>query len=591
MKEIIRLLTYVKKYMGRFCMAVLSMIMLSVFTLAITIMFKPIFEEMLSSSSGESSFIVFFEKYNLSQFLNLNETNLYLWIPGVFVLLFIFKGLFSFFSTYLMSYIGNGVVNDLRMELFTNIQHQKAEFFSSHSTGLLISRVISDVERIQVTLSERLTEFIREIFKLVLLLILVFKINVMLSFFVLIVAPVSFYPLVSFARKLRRISHSSQEKMADLSDILKETIVGNIVVKAFGMEDHEIAKFEKSALELFRINMKAVLIMAITSPLMEVLGSIAGALLIWYFYKQIKIENQMTVGDFAMFAGAAFQLYSPVKKLAKSNNYIQQAVAAATRVFEVIDMETEELDSEGSLELEDVNSEIEFRNVSFGYGELEILHNISFKATKGDIVAFVGSSGSGKTTLVNLLPRFYDVSSGEILINGKNIRDYSKKSLRWQIGIVGQETRLFNDTIKNNISYGQFDANEEKIKKAAQAAYVNEFANDFDYVVGEEGGQLSGGQRQRIAIARAILKDPPILILDEATSALDAESEQIVQKALSNLMKERTVFVIAHRMATVKAADCIHVLEKGKIIASGQHDELMKNSNRYRELYELQFDG
>ncbi len=594
MREIIRLLSYVKKYILIFCAAVLSMLMLAFFTSALTVMFKPIFEEMLISVPDKSSsFIEFIEKWGLDRIIPATDENIFIWIPVTFVALFILKGIFAFFSEYLMSYIGNGVVNDLRVELFRNIQFQRMGFFSSHSTGLLISRVISDVERIQITLSEKLAEFIREFFILVGLLAVIFYINAKLAFFVIIVAPLSFYPLIRFAGKLRRVSHRSQEKMAELSNILKETIVGKTVVKAFGMESREVSRFSDSARQLFRVNMKSALIMAFTSPLMEVLGAVAAAFLIWYFYTQIKVHGVMTLGDFAAFTGAAFQLYSPVKRLAKSNNYIQQAIAAATRVFEILDKPVENLEEKGSVELKEIGSGVEFRDVSFDYGGGEILMNVNIKAPTGSVTAFVGASGSGKSTLVSLLPRFYDVSSGAVLIGGKDIRTYSIRSLRSQIGIVTQETRLFNDTIYNNIAYGMKNAAEDIIREACSSAYINEFTDKLekglDYEIGEEGGQLSGGQRQRIAIARAILRNPPILILDEATSALDAESEQMVQKAISNLMKGRTVFVIAHRMSTVKAADCIHVVERGRIMASGRHGDLMKGSERYRELYELQF--
>jgi subfamily B ATP-binding cassette protein MsbA len=427
------------------------------------------------------------------------------------------------------------------------------------------------------------------------LVIILFIKDWRLAIFSLVVMPAAFYPLVRLGRHLRASSETSLRRWRDITEILQETISGFRVVKAFGMEGFETERFRRAASRLFHVNMRMTRTTAVLPPLMEAVGGLALIVALVYGNHQIH-AGRLTTGAFTSFLAALFWMYTPIKRLSRVNATMQGALAAGARIFEVLDTHQEVPESKGGIELKRFEREIEYRDVGFRYadGESSVLRRVGFTARSGEVVAIVGTSGAGKTTLMNLLPRFYDVTDGAITIDGVDIREVTLKSLREQIGLVTQETVLFNDTVSANIAYGLEDVDEARIESAARAAFAHDFILDlprrYDTMIGERGSRLSGGQRQRIAIARALLKDPPILILDEATSALDAKSEQLVQQALSNLMKGRTTLVIAHRLATVRKADRIVVLDGGEVKETGTHEELLKRANGlYSRLYELQF--
>ena len=516
--------------------------------------------------------------------------------PVAFTLLALYavKGLCSFLSTTLVAAAGQRAVTDLRNDLYRHVLNQSFTFLSRHSTGSLMSHVTTDVEKIQNAVSEMAGDLLKEGLTVLGLVAVLFIKDWRLALLSLVGMPLAFYPLVRLGRHLRASSETSLRRWRDISEILQETISGFRVVKAFGMEGFEIARFKRAAWRLFTVNMKITRTTAILPPLMEGVGGLAiiGALL----YGSYAIRTgKLTTGAFTSFVAALFAMYTPIKRLSRVNATLQGALAAGSRIFEVLDTHLEVQESPSPIELPRMKREVEYRDVGFQYadGDGPVLRRVSFKACSGEIVAIVGTSGAGKTTLMNLLPRFYDVTDGVILLDGVDVRQASLKSLRDQVGLVTQETVLFNDTVRANIAYGLDDVDEARIESAARAAFAHDFILDlprrYDTVIGERGSRLSGGQRQRIAIARAILKDPPILILDEATSALDAKSEHLVQQALSNLMEGRTTLVIAHRLATVRGADRIVVLDGGEIKETGTHEELLRAGGLYSRLHELQF--
>jgi subfamily B ATP-binding cassette protein MsbA len=517
--------------------------------------------------------------------------------PVAFTLmaLYLVKGLCSFLSTTLVAAAGQRAVTDLRNDLYRHVLNQSFTFLSRHSTGSLMSHVTTDVEKIQNAVSEMAGDLLKEgLTVLGLLAVLLIK-DWKLAVLSLVGMPLAFYPLVRLGRHLRASSETSLRRWRDISEILQETISGFRVVKAFGMEGFESARFKRAAWRLFTVNMRITRTTAVLPPLMEAVGGLAiiGAL----FYGSHHIRTgELTTGAFTSFVAALFAMYTPIKRLSRVNATLQGALAAGRRIFEVLDTHLEVQEAPEALDLPRMRKDIEYRDVGFRYpdGDGAVLRRVSFRACSGEIVAIVGTSGAGKTTLMNLLPRFYDVTEGSILVDGTDVRRASLRSLREQIGLVTQETVLFNDSVRANIAYGLEDIDEARIETAARAAFAHDFILDlprrYDTVIGERGSRLSGGQRQRIAIARAILKDPPILILDEATSALDAESERLVQQALSNLMEGRTTLVIAHRLATVRGADRIVVLDGGEIKEIGTHEELLRRPRGlYSRLHELQF--
>jgi subfamily B ATP-binding cassette protein MsbA len=515
-----------------------------------------------------------------------------IWLLVALVVVTIFKAFAVYGSVATTALLGHSVVRDLRTDLYRSIVAQPLSFFSGYPTGELISRVSSDVEKIQFALSETLADFLKQCAIFVAMISIILLIDPKLALYSLVLVPLVYYPSRSFGRRLRGLSQSNQSELAGMANILFETFSGNRIVKIFTMESAETGKFRAAAERVFKLGFRQRLIHAMSSPMMEVLGIfvIAGFLL----YAQNEIQaGRMSMGSFVGFTVALFRLYDPIRRMSGINNSFQQAIGASNKLFEI--MESPPEPDPGKLELTKFQSAIDFRNVRFGYTpQNQTIEGVSFRVLRGEVLAVVGSSGAGKTTLVNLLPRFYDVSSGSITIDDTDLREFQLKSLREKIAMVTQDVILFNDTVRTNIAYGNPHANDERILAAASAALVDDFVRDlpdgYETVIGERGVRLSGGERQRISIARALLKDAPILILDEATSSLDSESEALVGRALDNLMEGRTTIVIAHRLSTVRRADRILVLGDGRVQEEGTHDELVLRKGIYWKLHKLQFE-
>ncbi len=513
----------------------------------------------------------------------------------IVVLAYLFKGLGGYFSNYLMADVGQRVVRDLRNRLHSHMLEQSAGFFARRSTGQLLSRITSDVGQVQHVVAETIGDLLQEGLALIGYAGLLFWYDARLALVCVTGAPIIVYPLAKLGRRLRRTTRRSQEALEHLSHVAAESFSGHRIVKAFGAERREAARFSAASSQLYRTSMTVTSIVSILPPLMELLGGFAIAGALYYGSREIA-AGRLTTGEFAAFIAALLLMYGPVKKLSRVNASLQQAIAAAERVFEVLDRHTEVVEKPGAAGLAPFQRTLAFEDVVFAYDDghgRPILRGVSFTAHAGQMIAIVGRSGAGKTTLVNLIPRFYDVTGGAIRVDGVDIRDVTLASVRAQIGIVTQETVLFDDTIAHNIAYGRPDAPREAIEAAARAAHAHDFIQalpeGYRTTIGERGQRLSGGQRQRLAIARALLKDSPLLILDEATSSLDTESEQLVQEALVNLMKNRTSFVIAHRLSTIRRADAILVMDRGRIVEVGRHDDLLARSGSlYARLYELQ---
>jgi subfamily B ATP-binding cassette protein MsbA len=508
------------------------------------------------------------------------------------------KAVAEYGSILTTTYLGQAVVRDLRNDLFERILFQPLRFFEFNPTGDLISRVSADVERIQTAASETLAEFLKQSAILIFLLVAVFVIDWKLAAASIALVPVVFYPTVWFSKRLRLLSRSNQQEMADMANVLYETIAGNRIVKAFTMESAEAGKFRNITQRIFRLNVRQKMTHALSSPLMEVLGVLVIAAFLLYARTQI-IGQRMTAGLFVAFIVALIKLYDPVRRISGINNSFQQAAGASGRIFEIMDQATEPvIEAAGGARrtLTHFQDRIDFQGVGFGYNRNEpVLDDVSFSIGKGEVLAVVGPSGAGKSTLVNLIPRFHEVTSGRILVDGRDLREFDLLSLRKQVAIVTQDVILFNDTIRANIAYGHPGASDEAVMAAARAALVDDFVSTFpegyDTKIAERGLRLSGGERQRISIARALLKNAPILILDEATSSLDSESEVLVQRALQNLMQGRTTIVIAHRLSTIRHADRIIVLEAGRVKEIGNHEELIVRRGLYARLLALQQQG
>jgi len=513
-------------------------------------------------------------------------------LPVAIIVLFLLKGIFDYGQAYLMNFVGLRVVADMREKLYNHLQNLSLSFFTKTPTGILISRITNDVNLLQGAVSNAFTGLVKDAFTIMGLVGVVFYRNWKLAIIAFIIFPIVVFPIKEFGKRLRKFSRKGQQRMGSITTFLHETITGNRIVKAFNMEEYEKRRFAEENERFFQIILKRVRIRALSHPLMELIGGLGVALIIWVGGYSV-VRGELTPGTFFSFMAALFMLYAPVRDLSKVNLEIQEGMAAAVRVFELLDTPLDIKEVEGALSLPAISKGIDFQNVGFKYGSDAVLKEITLHVKVGEVIALVGMSGAGKTSLVNLLPRFYDVDDGQILIDGVDVRKVTLKSLRDQIGLVTQQTILFNDTVRNNIAYGNMKSSEEEIIEAAKAANAHDFIERlpqaFDTVIGEQGVKLSGGERQRLSIARALLKNAPILILDEATSSLDSDSETEVQRALERLMKGRTVFVIAHRLSTIRNAHRIIVLSDGQIVEEGTHEELMTLQGEYRRLYDLQF--
>jgi subfamily B ATP-binding cassette protein MsbA len=600
-RPLTRLLRYVLPYWWPFLASVALMAMVGLLDAGRVLLIGPIFDQVLNPGSHEKT-MPLFKLPGSERFLNLQQLvpshfhNPWTMVAFALVAATVLKGVFDYAGTYLINYAGFGMITDLRDDLYNAILRSSAAFFTKHTTGTLLSTIVNDIEKVQFAMSSVLAEFLQQFFTFVFIAAVVVRLGGKLAWVLLLFVPVILYSSRKIGRQVRGKTRGGQDKLAEIQNILHETITGNRIVKAFGMENWEVERFRAAARRLFRANLRVVAAFAISSPLMDILGSIAIALLLMMGRDAI-VKHVFTAGTFLAFIVAVFKLYDPVRKFAMFNNNFQQAVGASSQIFRFMDMEDEVREKRGAKRMGKFAQAIRFADVSFSYENAEdspvVLHDINLEVKAGEVLAVVGSSGAGKSTLVHLIPRFFDVSGGSILIDDNDVRDVTLESLRSQIGIVTQETVLFNDTVRNNIAYGQPHVSQKKVEEAARAARAHEFISGlpegYNTMIGERGVRLSGGERQRIAIARAILKNAPILILDEATSALDSESESLVQSALQNLMTGRTVFVIAHRLSTVRRADRIVVLESGTISDIGAHEELMQKLGTYRRLYELQF--
>jgi len=519
------------------------------------------------------------------------QAQLLKWLILFIPVLFFLKGLFNFIYSYHMSNIGQLCVRDIRGRLYEKLQGMSLEYYTSRRSGELISRITNDVKLVENALSYGTTDLVYQSFLVVLFSFTIFFIHWKLAIVSLLLIPFIAFPIVKVGKVLRKISRISQEKMADINSLLVETINGVRIVKAFCMEPYEINKFRTQNQSYYKLAMRSIKRTLLLSPATEFIGVLSGVFVLSWAGKDV-ISGKLSFGVLGLYLGSLFSLIRPFKKLSQVNSINQQALAANERIYEVLDAPITVKEKESAGELKKISRVIVFKNLNFRYEELEILKDINFSVSAGEVIAIVGPSGSGKSTLLDLLARFYDPQKGEILIDGINIRDVTLKSLRGQIGIVTQETVLFNDSVRANISYGHTDIDIKLIEEASRTAnaqgFISKLPQGYDTFIGDRGVKLSGGERQRLAIARALLKNPPILILDEATSQLDTESERIVQDALNKLMRGRTVFMIAHRLSTVRGANKIIVLDKGRIVQMGSHQDLISAEGLYRRLWQMQ---
>jgi len=592
MKEYLRLLRFLKPHLGLFFIAAACMAFSALFDGISLSMMVPLTDKVLTNKQivipaklppFAQSFIDLMNSTEPAKLLNIMA----IWV----LVLFLLKGLFAFFQSYLMSDIGQRISRDVRSLLYQKLQTLSLDYFTQKRSGELVSRITHDVKLIENALSYGLTDLIYQGLQVVLFTFIIFFIYPKLAMVSLVLLPLISLPIVMLSKALRRLSKKSQEKMADVTSILSETIFGNRIVKAFSMEKYEIDRFNRNNHDYYKFLMKSIKRTLISGPATEFIGAAGGIFVFVWAGKEV-IKGNLSFGVFGLFIGSLLSLVRPFKKLSQVNALNQQALAAGARIYEVLDRQPTVAEKPNAIELPPIKNSVAFENVSFNYEDATVLEDISLKVRMGEVTAIVGPSGVGKSTLIDLIPRFYDPKSGRILVDGIDIKDITFKSLRRQIGIVTQETILFNDTLRANIAYGRPGTSLEDVRRAAKLSYADEFISKmpqgYDTIIGDRGLKLSGGEKQRIAIARALLKDPPILILDEATSQLDTESEHIVQMAIDRLIQGRTVFVVAHRLSTVRMANQILVLDKGKIVEKGTHDELLRKSGLYSRLYQIQ---
>ena len=602
MRQLTRLVRYAVPYWWQILSSVVLMAAVGGFDAFKYLLVRPVFDRVLNPATGSQNIQLFVipgthHPVYLQQFVPAHFTNAWTIVAFALITSTVLKGICDYSGTYLVNHAGFGMITDLRDDLYTALLRRSVAFFSKHTTGTLLSTIINDIERVQYAMSTVLSELLQQFFTFISVAIVVVILGGNLAWVLLLFVPVIVFSSRKIGSRVRHTTRHGQDKLAEIQNILHETIIGNRIVKAFNTEDWEISRFRGAARRLFRANLRSVAATAISSPLMDVFGVVGIALLILIGRARIA-HNQMTPGAFVAFITAVFSLYNPVRKFALFYNSFQQALGASSEIFKFMDIEDDVREKPRAKVLPKFTGSVRFERVGFAYaneGEQchEVLHDINLEVGQGEVLAVVGSSGAGKSSLVHLIPRFFDVTGGRVLIDGNDVRDVTLASLRAQVGIVTQETVLFNDTMRNNIAYGQPQVPQKDVEAAARAALAHDFIvalpAGYDTVIGERGVRLSGGERQRLAIARALLKNAPVLILDEATSALDSESEALVQSALHNLMSGRTVFVIAHRLSTVRRPDRIEVIENGRIADIGRHEELMTKLGTYRRLYELQF--
>jgi len=601
LKRIWRLLLYVRPYALYSLASVVLMAVVGAMAAFRILLVKPIFDNVLSPDAPPGLVLIYKIPHtdyiiNLQRIIPSYFHNAWTVVAVALVGSALLKSVCDYSGTYLVNRAGFGMITDLRNDLYNAVLRRSVAFFQKHTTGTLLSTLINDIEKVQFAMSSVLSDFLQQLFTLLFTAAVVFIVGGKLAWVLLLFLPVVVLSARRIGRGVRHTTRRGQDKLAEIQNILHETITGNRIVKAFGMELWEMNRFRRAARRLFDANLKSVKVQAISSPLMDLIASMAIALLLLLGRWSIQ-QKQMTAGSFITFLIAVFTLYDPVRKFAGFYNSFQQALGASEEIFKFMDAVDDVQEKKRAFVLKGFSEGIQFENVGFAYesdGETKpVLHGINLSVKPGEVIALVGPSGAGKSSLVNLIPRFFDVNEGRILIDGHDLRDVTIASLREQIGKVTQETVLFNDTVRNNIAYGQPDVPMNKVEEAARMALAHDFIlnmpDGYNTKIGEKGTRLSGGERQRLAIARAILKNAPILILDEATSALDMESEQYVQAALANLMQGRTVFVIAHRLSTVRRAARIAVIESGEITEIGTHEELMRHSGTYQRLYNMQF--